>query len=143
MFIYNQHSGDLWEAQLTIAVSFFKTEKDIQKAGAFLIGKGYSGQGKGRDNPAMEGVHNVGPIPAGWYHIGELECIPPQPPGPHGPYIMRLGPQGHNALGRSGFLMHGDNAAHDASQGCIIMPFSTRYHVGQSSSRTLLVGNFS
>ena len=36
----------------------------------------------------------------------------------HGPHVMRLTPSaGTNTLGRDGFLIHGDNARHDASRG--------------------------
>lgn len=142
MYIYNQPTGDLWETELTIAVSLYKTVKDMRANGAVIIGKGYSGHGDGRNNPVMESVRNVGPIPQGWYHIGDPLCVSPSPPGPHGPYIMQLTPEGHNALGRSGFLIHGDNATHTASEGCIILPYPVRFHIGQGSSRSLYVVNF-
>ena len=32
----------------------------------------------------------------------------------------------NNMYGRSGFMIHGDNAQNDASQGCIIMPRDVR-----------------
>jgi hypothetical protein len=34
-----------------------------------LIGTGYSGKGKGKNNPAMQDVKDIGPVPAGLYEI--------------------------------------------------------------------------
>src|SRR5881394_3675444 len=78
---------------------------------------GYSGHAEGRNNPEMEGTPDVGPLPRGFYTIGV-----PFDTTTHGPHVMRLTPDaGQDEHGRSGFLMHGDNAQHDASLGCIIM----------------------
>ncbi|MGO9260313.1 MAG: hypothetical protein ACLQU1_29000 [Bryobacteraceae bacterium] len=33
-------------------------------------GTGYSGMGPGKNNPAMQDVHDVGPIPKGKWHMG-------------------------------------------------------------------------
>ena len=85
-----------------------------------VAGAGYSGHGAGLNNPAMEAVHGVGPIPAGRYRIG-----PPKDPVDHlGPLAMPLTPiDGNDAHGRSAFFLHGDNAEanHTASDGCVIM----------------------
>jgi hypothetical protein len=45
------------------------------------------------------------------------------------------------ALGRSGFLMHGDSIEHpgEASKGCIIMPHDTRVKVWTSGDTDLQV----
>src|SRR5277367_6929293 len=101
------------------------------------VGEGYSGHGAGRNNPAMQAVPDVGPIPQGQYSIG-----PPfdTPPSAHGPHVMRLTPvAGNNMFGRDGFLMHGDNPEHDASEGCIIMPPSVRGAVSASGDTDLTV----
>ncbi len=39
---------------------------------------------------------------------------------------FRLAPKGHDAHGRSGFQIHGNNVKNDASRGCIIMDFPVR-----------------
>lgn len=78
-------------------------------------GYGYSGHGEGRNNPAMEAVPNVGPIPRGKYRIGPARNDPQK-----GPICFRLFPVGHDAHNRSGFMIHGDNVRQDASEGCII-----------------------
>ena len=98
------------------------------------VGMGYSGHAEGRNNPAMQAVHNVGPIPQGLYAIG-----PPHDTPTHGPHVMPLTPVGHDALGRSGFLMHGDNVKHDASLGCIIMLRTVRDVVSASVDKQLTV----
>jgi hypothetical protein len=98
------------------------------------IATGYSGCGPGRNNPVEQAVRNVGPIPQGRYVIGPKFDAPVQ-----GPCTMRLAPEGHDALGRDGFLIHGDNAAHDASTGCVILPFECRQEIAASGDRELEV----
>lgn len=99
-----------------------------------FFGSGYSGFGEGRNNPAMQAVRNVGPIPQGRYSIGPEFDAPVQ-----GPCVMRLSPVGHNALGRDGFLIHGDNATHDASTGCVIMPPEVRHAIANNGDHDLEV----
>jgi hypothetical protein len=52
---------------------------------------------------------------------------------------MRLTPVGHDAFGRDGFLIHGDNLTHDASTGCIILPPEIRDMIAASEDRDLEV----
>src|SRR5579883_1483500 len=84
------------------------------------VAHGYSGASDGKNNPEMQDVHNVGPIPQGdWTITG-----PPVDTKTHGPYVLKLTPAIETeTFGRSGFLMHGDSKEHPgtASQGCIIM----------------------
>lgn len=96
-----------------------------QRTGRFLkpdgtlLATGYSGIAKGLNNPAMEDVRGVGPIPAGDWSI-DLHPVPPEHVGP---FALALLPVGHNAHGRSLFRIHGDNVLgnHTASHGCIIL----------------------
>jgi hypothetical protein len=108
MFTYNQSTGRLMHNDL-------------------LMGTGYAGKGEGKNNPAMEAVSCVGPIPRGAYTIG------PQFDSPtHGPIAAHLSPNsGTDTHGRSGFLMHGDSVQHPgaASEGCIIQQRSVRVAV--------------
>lgn len=78
----------------------------------------YSGHGAGLNNPFMETVAGVGPIPKGRWRIVGWDAHH----GELGPLVAILEPVGHNAHGRSLFREHGDNAAanHSASDGCII-----------------------
>lgn len=103
-----------------------------------LVGTGYSGAGAtaaaGRNNPAMQGAHDQGPIPAGEYHVGNAYSHPQK-----GPTVMALTPVGHNALGRNGFLIHGNNAQNDASQGCIILGPAIRQQISASGDTQLFV----
>lgn len=102
------------------------------------VATAYSGAGAGKNNPDMQHMHNVGPIPQGdWTITG-----PPQDTTTHGPYVLRLTPASETeTFGRSGFLMHGDSNDHPgtASQGCIIAPRSVREKVWNSGDRDLKV----
>lgn len=104
-------------------------------------GVGYSGGNCGKNpeginNPADEGIPDIGPIPEGQYTIGQVFTHPKA-----GPLCMRLYPAAtNNERGRSGMMMHGDTAiAGHASEGCIIMPRATRVLVSESADRQLLV----
>lgn len=103
-----------------------------------VIGLGYSGNGNGLNNPAMEDVHNVGPIPRGLWSMVELITGPYKNKGPD---VIRLEPNGFDPHGRSGFLCHGDNAAcdHSASEGCIIMARGVRNVAWSDPDKTLEV----
>lgn len=101
------------------------------------IARGYAGAGDGKNNPAMQDVPNIGPIPAGRYTIGE-----PSDTKTHGPYVLHLTPDESNEMfGRSAFLIHGDSVVHPgtASEGCIIMPRKIRAQIWESGDTALLV----
>lgn len=97
-------------------------------------GLGYSGKGEGRNNPEMEAVASEGPIPAGLYSIANSRTSERL-----GPVVMNLDPIGHAALGRTLFRIHGDNARHDASDGCIILGRTIREAIANSQDKELLV----
>jgi hypothetical protein len=71
----------------------------------FLV-TGYAGFETGKNNPAMDHVKNVGPIPRGLYRI-----VPePFDHAKCGKFCIRLTPEPSNVMhGRAGFLIHGDN----------------------------------
>jgi Protein of unknown function (DUF2778) len=102
------------------------------------IATGYSGYDDGKNNPSMQGVENVGPIPQGdWTIVG-----PPINTPDHGPYVLHLQPSAQtNTFGRGGFLMHGDSieAPGCASRGCVIMPRNVREQVWASNDTELEV----
>ena len=115
----------------------------VQKTGALLrnnrpVATGYSGFDNGKNNPEMQAVPNLGPIPqGGWTIVG-----PPFNSTEHGPYVMRLAPDKNTrTFGRSGFLLHGDSieAPGCGSRGCIVMPRTIRELVWQSGERELEV----
>ena len=102
------------------------------------VGTGYSGTGDGKNNPDMQNVPNVGPVPRGDWTIAG----PPADSKDHGPYVLHLKPAAETEThGRSGFLMHGDSKEHPgtASHGCIVLPRAVREEVWKSGDRDLQV----
>lgn len=103
-----------------------------------LVGAGYSGVREGLNNPAMNNVPDVGPIPSGMWVIGEFF----NDPGGKGPIVARLTPEPETVThGRSSFMIHGDNseANHTASEGCIILQRPYREQIMNSGDSSLLV----
>ena len=92
---------------------------------------------EGVNNPAMQDIHNVGPLPCGMYTFGTPENNPKL-----GPFAIPLIPfSGNEMFGRAGFFMHGDTSAmnHSASEGCIIMGATTRHTCAASDDKLLQV----
>lgn len=100
------------------------------------VATGYAGSGSGKNNPSMENMKNIGPIPKGQYEIQA-----PQTSARTGPYVLPLQPVSHDALGRTDFQIHGDSISNpgNASSGCIILPRATRERIWSSGTRNLLV----
>ena len=99
---------------------------------------GYAGRGVGRNNPAMQMVRNTGPLPCGMYKVSLPYSHPTK-----GPVCYRLTPSPSNEMfGRSGFLIHGDNAQGDASEGCIVLGRTAREMIGRHNVRSLYVCDF-
>ena len=106
--------------------------------GGSVVAKGYSGHGPGVNDPTMQSVENVGPLPCGTYTIG----APRDPVDRLGPIAMPLHPDPTNEMfGRFSFFIHGDTPSMDqtASDGCIIMPHDVRTQIRDSSDRILIV----
>lgn len=102
-----------------------------------VIGKGYAGNGKGKNNPAMESVKMIGPLPRGIYIIGEPINSPHT-----GPYSIPLTPNPKNVMyGRSGFMIHGDSIDNPgtASNGCIVLPHTIRVQINNYTDKNLEV----
>lgn len=101
------------------------------------LGTGYSGHLDGLNNPAMQAIHNVGPCPQGLYAIGKWHD------DPHlGPCVALLTPIDHNALGRTGLYIHGNDKANDnlGSHGCIVLSYYIRNEMRESGDSSLTVG---
>ena|ERR1700680_4330878 len=103
------------------------------------IAGGYSGGGlRFMNQGRFEQVTDHGPIPIGMYRIGWSFADK----GKYG-YVLSLTPTGHDAHGRSGFLIHGDSMdpKHQghASEGCIILPPDVRKAIWESNDRILYV----
>jgi len=106
-----------------------------------VIHSGYSGKGNGRNNPTMQGVRGIGPIPRGTWRIHA-----PYNSKNTGPYTLPVyandktpNNDTHDDTGRSAFRIHGDNKTGTASQGCIILPPTVRRMIWQSGDRDLTV----
>lgn len=102
-----------------------------------VVGFGYSGKGKHKNDPESQSVPNQGPIPEGYYLIGA-----PHDTLTHGPYVLPLTPDPLNKMfGRSGFLIHGDSivAPGTASEGCIIAARYIREDIAGSIVKLLVV----
>jgi len=98
---------------------------------------GYSGNGAGLNNPAMQSVPNTGPIPQGAYNIGPSHSSPRTGRG-----TLNLTPEpGTNTYGRDLFRIHGDNAKRNfsASDGCIIQDPNVRKRIADSDDKCLIV----
>jgi hypothetical protein len=103
-----------------------------------LLAIGYAGHEVGKNNPAMQEVHNIGPLPCGGYDI-----CPPVDTETHGPYVLWLKPDPKNVtFGRSGFAIHGERVngpSGSASDGCIILNREIRVRVWASGNHRLRV----
>ena len=101
-----------------------------------LWGTAYSGTGAGRNNPEMQNVPNVGPIPAGVYTVERPSYTHPV----EGPVVFNLTPLlGTQVFGRTGFHIHGNNTENDASHGCIILWRPIRERIDKVSETLLTV----
>lgn len=106
-----------------------------------IVATGYAGGNCGRNpeginNPLLQDIKCIGPIPRGVYAFGE-----PFLQSHLGPFAIPLIPDKKNEMhGRSGFFMHGDTKApRCASEGCIIMPRMIRDLCAHSEDRILTV----
>lgn len=104
-----------------------------------LIEIGYSGHGEGFNNPDMQDVPMIGPIPCGLYSMGPLHNQVHV-----GKDVMQLFPHDANKMfGRSGFFWHGDEIAHPgehlASDGCPVHSKSTRIDAYRSGDHIFQV----
>jgi hypothetical protein len=105
--------------------------------GKLVTAAAYAGHGDGKNNPALEYLHDVGPLPRGTYTIGAPHTDPEK-----GPLVMPLIARPDvDTFGRGGFLIHGDSidAPGTASHGCIILPRFARQLVADSTERTVQV----
>lgn len=125
--------------------SYSQAAHSLAHNGILVGSDGHAGQGAGRNNPAMQNVHNVGPLPRGSYTIGAWATH-------HilGPVSAPLSPQPDETGslvwlgGRSGFYIHagafvgGVEFAGD-SEGCIVQPNPVRLAMSQSGDTALEV----
>jgi RHS repeat-associated core domain len=90
---------------------------------------------QGRNNSNEQCTPYVGPLPQGSYTVGTGSNSKTM-----GPNAIPLTPNaGNNMCNRSGFYIHGNNAANDASSGCIIMGPGTRNTITNNGGGTITV----
>jgi RHS repeat-associated protein len=127
--------GELWEyAQATGVLTYINDQSGERR----VVATGYAGHGNGVNNPAMEDVANIGPIPQGRWTIGASR----DDPGGLGPTVMNLDAnEGTDTHGRDLFRIHGDNSRCDqsASEGCIILGPAARQEIANSGDNQLIV----
>ena len=98
---------------------------------------GWAGQREGKNNPVMQNVPKVGPLPQGLYTIGDPHTSPNT-----GPYTMNLTPDPSNDMfGRDDFRIHGAAEEHPelSSEGCIVQPREIRENIWNSGDSTIEV----
>lgn len=101
------------------------------------ISRGYAGRDRGKNNPDLQDVRMVGPLPRGMWVIG-----PPYNSAKTGPYTLTLTPcVDTETFGRSAFRIHGDSIKRPgtASEGCIILPRNIRSKIWDSGDHDLEV----
>jgi hypothetical protein len=102
-----------------------------------FVATGYAGQGEGLNNPDMQDVKHVGPIPRGTWDIGNQYNHTVL-----GRHVMNLTPRaGTNTFNRTAFRIHGDNSYlnYSASEGCIILGLKVRDQIAKSGDNILRV----
>lgn len=106
-FVWSQYAG---------------TMTDVESGS--VIGLGHAGHDAGRNNPDMEAVHAVGPLPKGFYYIE-----PERSDAVLGIVSMRLTPVPENIMyGRAGFFIH----APEFSEGCIVLQTPARCEIAEA-----------
>lgn len=97
----------------------------------------YAGRTWGKNNPDMQDVKGIGPLPRGVYTAGE-----PHDDAVVGKYALRLTPAPENEMfGRNSFFLHGDSNEHPglASHGCIVLPRELREEFWNSGDHIIQV----
>jgi hypothetical protein len=108
------------------SLGIFTLPDNTQLSGCYS-GGGPTGSGSFRNNPVAQQFRDLGTLPQGQYTISPAHGVPGK-----GPCVMALTPAPtNNMFGRSGFLIHGDNAARNftASDGCIVAPPEVRQQI--------------
>lgn len=104
---------------------------------SFGYAGGNCGQNReGVNNPSMQNVSKVGPLPVGKYKFGT-----PVPQSHLGPFAIPLTPDPSNEMfGRSSFFVHGDTTpSGNASEGCVILARAIRNQMAESPDQNLEV----
>lgn len=108
-----------------------------------LVSRGYSGKDRGKNNPALQNMPGIGPIPRGMWRMVRVYDS-----ASVGPFAIELhavdatpDDDRHDETGRGAFRIHGDSirAPGTASKGCIILPRAVREGLWRSGDRLIEV----
>lgn len=120
-------------------LNFSQSTGNITTDSGALVAKGWAGNGDGKNNPNMQSVHNVGPLPQGVYRVDPWE----ENHGGLGPIVAHLEQISGETFGRSAFYIHGPSMdkAHygQESKGCIVIPRDQRLAVRARKPDTITV----
>ena len=107
-----------------LTLTYSQSSGALTGADKGVVSQGWAGNGEGKNNPAMQEVHEVGPLPQGLYDLGPWEQFHPG----LGPLVCRLTQVEGETFGRDGFFIHGASMGHygEESKGCIVLPRSQR-----------------
>jgi hypothetical protein len=117
--------------------TFEQATGDLLDPSGNKVATGYAGRDAGKNNPDMQDVKGIGPLPRGTYYA----CAPADD-RVVGAYAMRLTPSVNNDMfGRNSFFLHGDSVEHPglASHGCIVFPRALRERFWSSGDHTIEV----
>jgi len=110
--VYHQSTGNMYMETIYV-------DGDRCHHHRVLMATGYSGRGEYRNSGQAEHVAGKGPIPRGHWHTGR--SFTSKQTGPIAIPLYWVDDGEGNLHGRSGFQIHGDNYAGDASSGCIVL----------------------
>jgi hypothetical protein len=119
-------------------LNYSQTTGRITKDDGDLVTEGWAGNGEGKNNPAMQGVHSVGPLPQGVYRVDPWE----EQHGHLGPIVAHLCMISGDPMGRDAFFIHGPSMGENfgqESKGCIVIPREGRKCVKCLQPDTLTV----
>lgn len=107
-------------------LTFQQSTGEVRDAEGAFIAKGWAGHGEGKNNPHLQDIHNIGPLPQGLYFVGPWEEL-------HhglGPWVAHLEQIEGDTFGRSAFYIHGPavdpSRFGQESKGCIVLPRASR-----------------
>jgi hypothetical protein len=117
-------------------LNYSQTTGIMTKDDGSFVAKGWAGNDyrpkenptriHGKNNPAMESVNSIGPLPKGAYAVGSWGNH-----GELGPNSASLTQTSGDTFGRSGFFIHGPGGPDpsNCSKGCIVISHDARMAV--------------
>jgi len=112
---------------MSVSLTFQQSTGLVTDSAGEVVAHAWAGNGEGLNNPAMQAVRCVGPLPQGTYRVGTWE---EQHPG-LGPMVVHLQQIAGETFGRDGFYIHGPSSTHymQESKGCVVVPHEQRQKI--------------